>query len=506
MSSCFNLLCEPWIPVLLLSGEQVEMGLAETLARATEIREITDESPLVTVALHRLLLAVLHRAYGPADEAAWERLWRAGRLDGAPLRAYLDRVADRFDLFDPRRPCAQVAGLPGRLASPVARLAPERSTGHQATVWDHHCDDVPAPVSPAQAARWLFSHHLFCVSGSCGDGRRLRGVVAGPLAHAAVFLACGENLLQTLLLNLVPYDPHEHQPVPATADDMPAWERDAPPEAQEPPAGYLDLLTWQPRSICLQPRRDGCVAEAVVMPGRQFRVRRLACDPMLGYLADERPGGAWQALRLRRGENWWRYLARATKPSTARWRRPLVLEVLARRIARGALPLGARTQVAVMGLAGEKARVDLWRRERCSLPVACLRDQDTLADLDLALRAAERAHAILGEHLRRLAQPEDPAVGRPSQWGRHTDCGFWHGLHDAIDALPGRLCGSVDQREEALRWWAACCCRQALQLWSVSAERAAHSRGAWRRRARLQDRLARTLQHELLDPLGGGAL
>ncbi len=244
---------------------------------------------------------------------------------------------------------------------------------------------------------------------------------------------------------------------------------------------------------------------AVVMPGRQFAVRRLACDPMLGYFADDRPGGAWQALRLRRGENRWRYLAWATKPSTARWRRPLVLEVLARRIARGALPMGARARVAVMGLAGDKARVDLWRRERCSLPADCLRDQNVLADLDLALRAAERTHAILGEHLWRLTQPADLAARRPSHAGQ-SDCGFWHGLHDVIETLPARLSGAVDERGETLRWWAACCCRQALHLWSVSAQRVGHGRGTWRRQAQLQDRLARTLRRELLDPLGGGSL
>ncbi|MBU0608857.1 MAG: type I-E CRISPR-associated protein Cse1/CasA, partial [Armatimonadetes bacterium] len=91
MAWSFNLLHEPWIPVLLSAadsagpGGQRQMGLAEVLIRAHEIREIADPSPLVTVALHRLLLAVLHRVFAPTDERAWEQLWRAGRLPEAPL-------------------------------------------------------------------------------------------------------------------------------------------------------------------------------------------------------------------------------------------------------------------------------------------------------------------------------------------------------------------------------------------------------------------------------------
>ena len=78
----FNLLDEPWIPCVFLgSGALQELGLRDTLVRAHEIRAIVDPSPLVTVALHRLLLAVLHRVFGPLNAAAWARLWEQERLD-----------------------------------------------------------------------------------------------------------------------------------------------------------------------------------------------------------------------------------------------------------------------------------------------------------------------------------------------------------------------------------------------------------------------------------------
>jgi len=497
MRASFNLLTEPWLPALAMDGASREVGLMEALRQAHRLRDLSDESPLVTVALHRLMLAVLHRVFGPADETAWERLWTAGRFDEAALGAYFASVADRFDLFHPQHPWGQTPDLPERLAAPVARLAPELASGNKATVWDHHCDGTREAVSPAQAARWLLSHQSFCLSGCCGNGERLQGVGAGPLAHAAVFMLRGDTLFETLLLNLIPLAPGSCVPLPQTSADRPGWEPEATPDPEAPPAGYLDYLTWQPRRLRLLPCREGgtlYVCEAIVMPGRQFNVRRLACDPMLGYRGDRRRPGVWTPLRLGVGESPWRHAAQAVRPSTSRWRRPLVLELAARRIARGALPAGAGLRLSTMGLAGEKARVDWWRRDCCVVPAACLQDQDLLADLELALNVAERTHAIVGEHLRTLA-----AAGASP--GAGPD-GFWSGLREALDLLPRRLVGSVEERGDALRWWARMCLRQAFRAWTAGTERRARRRPDWRRQAELQDRLAGTLRHELDAVLG----
>ena len=58
----FNLVDQPWIPCLQRdSGKPQELSLRDTLTRAHEIRELPDDSPLVTVSLHRLLLAILQQ-------------------------------------------------------------------------------------------------------------------------------------------------------------------------------------------------------------------------------------------------------------------------------------------------------------------------------------------------------------------------------------------------------------------------------------------------------------
>jgi CRISPR system Cascade subunit CasA len=75
----FNLIDEDWIPVRFLDGRRLELGVRRTLQRASEIAEIEHPSPLVAVALHRTLLAILYRAQeGPTDIDQAKQLFAAG--------------------------------------------------------------------------------------------------------------------------------------------------------------------------------------------------------------------------------------------------------------------------------------------------------------------------------------------------------------------------------------------------------------------------------------------
>jgi CRISPR system Cascade subunit CasA len=49
------------------------------------------------------VLALLHRAYGPATEEDWGRWWREPALPQKQLRDYLVGKTSRFDLFDAPR-------------------------------------------------------------------------------------------------------------------------------------------------------------------------------------------------------------------------------------------------------------------------------------------------------------------------------------------------------------------------------------------------------------------
>ena len=110
----FNLVDQKWIPCIMLDGTRDEKNIKEVILEASDIKEIFDNSPLVTVALHRLLLAILHRNLGPANENEWGFLWNngSGEWDTDRILTYLDKWQHRFDLFDNKYPFYQCSAMP----------------------------------------------------------------------------------------------------------------------------------------------------------------------------------------------------------------------------------------------------------------------------------------------------------------------------------------------------------------------------------------------------------
>lgn len=64
----FNLLWEPWIPVLRSDGATQRLGILDTLKQAHNIRQIAASNPMDRIAILRFLLSVVY--------------WRRGHLFG----------------------------------------------------------------------------------------------------------------------------------------------------------------------------------------------------------------------------------------------------------------------------------------------------------------------------------------------------------------------------------------------------------------------------------------
>src|SRR5262249_16993500 len=121
----FDLLREPWIACETLQGKREVLGIAAVLERAHELAAVADESPLVTAATYRMLLALVDQAYLPRNRTEWLTLWKAPTLPADALGEYFARWGERFDLFHPERPFLQVAGLDKALAAAKGK-EPER--------------------------------------------------------------------------------------------------------------------------------------------------------------------------------------------------------------------------------------------------------------------------------------------------------------------------------------------------------------------------------------------
>ncbi len=419
----FNLVTEPWLPCLMADNSVRDMGLEDTLAFAPDIRELADPSPLVTFALHRLLLAILHRNFGPEDESQWKALWESGCWNREVVTAYFEHTRPRFDLFDSQNPFYQVASLDFQYQVPVTKLVHELASANNATLFDHSIDGHVVGISAAVAARWLVAHQGFAVGGLVSlekgqDPKLFKSADAAPLAKGAFILLKGRNLFETLMLNLHRYSPSDSEPFEAI-NDRPAWEREEQTQASDRyPDGYLDLLTWQSRRIRLHPEiNEGALVtrQVVIMKGHQFPsgFSRHGHETMLAFnrsLKAKSNQDPWPAVLLREERAMWRdslSLIESVRPNQSSQEegdRPKILGWISDLTGCGALSRNSIVPLDVMGLSTDRAKVLFWRHERLPLPLEYLDNKAPLHRLKDALEVCEAAGKDLGMSIWELSR------------------------------------------------------------------------------------------------------
>ncbi|MBA4190931.1 MAG: type I-E CRISPR-associated protein Cse1/CasA [Planctomycetaceae bacterium] len=421
----FNLVDREWIPCVTPTGEMAHKSILAALESAGQIQEIRDESPLVTVSLHRLLLAILHRVFGPESPAEWGDLWNngSGRFDAPKLRAYLrsSKIHPRFDLFDANHPFYQVANLPigeldkknmGRpkLVKPIWRMAHELACSDTMNR-SGHLSETDWDIRPAaEVARWLVAFQAFALGGliTTEEGKKAQdgSADAGHLVKSAVVLAKGKNLFQTLMLNLVRYSEDDGVPFNFEASrDKPAWEHDEPVRpADRPFDGYLDLLTWQSRRVkliaAMGPNGELFgVSGVVAMKGWQLPgFERAGRETMVGFVKPEKvlPGhDPWPPLGFRAGKELWRDCHALFQSVAEGTQRPQVLSWINDLRGRFGLLDWKEVQIVVAGMCVDRAKIYFWRHESLPLPLAYLDEEEPIGGLKKALTlAAEVGKAL----------------------------------------------------------------------------------------------------------------
>jgi len=410
MTYSFNLIDERWIPCLTPDGERVELGLQDTLVRARELREIRGDTPLETASLHRLLLVVLHRVFGPRNRSNWIKMWRKHHegFDPSALGSYLQRWHHRFDLFDQEHPFFQIAdesqlGKCDTVNKMVPQLTPD------ATLFGHTLSDVDrgAKLTAAEAARALITNQNY--------GLGYRQFVDAPCAKGTVFMIQGATLIETLLLNLVRY-PVEDGERASTSDDAPAWEldnafdvvidgvqhsRDAIEQTRGGrrqlryeyhfPLGQLDYMTWHNRKIKLFPEgpKDSIIVRSIAWaPG--MRLDGEVIDPMQHYT---RTPDGWRVYSLKPERSLWRDLDTFLRFSrTSNEVQGIACIAWVAALARREPRLIEKTYLlSAFGMAKDTAKLLYLRHETTPLPTDLLRKEGLLGQLTRALQIAEHS-------------------------------------------------------------------------------------------------------------------
>jgi hypothetical protein len=159
---------------------------------------------------------------------------------------------------------------------------------------------MPATIGFAEAARWLVHCHAFDASGiksgAKGDDRvkGARGYPIGPGCcgrYGGVY-ASGENLRETLLLNLIAT---ETEYVRFKDEDRPVWEREPQTAAIERrpghddewpsgrPLGPLDLYTWQSRRVRFHFDEDGVTGALVCQGDKMHAANMQLVEPFTAW-------------------------------------------------------------------------------------------------------------------------------------------------------------------------------------------------------------------------------
>lgn len=480
----YDLTTKPWIPCVDQRSEICEVGLRDVITCAHELCAIHNNAPPIEVSLYRLVLAVLHRCFGPEDLNAWENLWRRGRFDESIVNGYLRSWRHRFDLFHPERPFYQTLEWESQTTNSLSFLAIEMASGGNDTLFSSTVDDEPVAMSPAEAARLLVAHQSFSAGG------RIKGEIksrkAAPLRSGAVAMVTGSNLFETLMLNLLVYNPAQGLPLSAKGEDLPTWEQDKPAILQDrDPFGWLDHLTWQSRRLLFDCEKtdDGLVVTGVTIAG--------GLDPKSGMVRD--PHMAWRQNRqktvmpvpMRVNRVYWRdsfaLMSQCEENSDTAHVPPANIVQLAELCKRKIILKETRCQLNLYGIAGKQAKTHAWYHERCPLSMRVLASQDAVGVLSEALDTAEYAFESLRKGIWLVAEEALSCSDKTSQinWSDVATI-YWERLSVPFQSL---MVGLEENAQDALQNWKSAIQDAALNSYMSGASAYGHSARALRARS-----------------------
>jgi CRISPR system Cascade subunit CasA len=464
----FNLIDQPFLPCLTAKGQVEQFSLLDTIRGAPELLAIATPSPLQTAACYRLLLAVLTSALPIQTPDEWRALETGGHFPMDVIETYLARWHERFDLFHSQRPFYQTVGLDS-FYGPIQKLFPERAAGNNDTLFDHTHKNSDFTVDAATAALGLLSLQSFAVGGLVSfDAKAHRSTQAAPVAAGLVVLVRGQNLFETLLLNITRYDPDANEPFPTFRGDSPAWERDEPVTPEDRiPDGFRDLLTFQARRAQLRASQkpDGCIlVDGIsILKGYQLSSQwpQRYGEPYMAFRRNEDPKAPplerWLPVRLNPERSVWRDSAAIFSPQkdeqlrgTPVTLRPYHFKWLAELRSAGVLRKGL-LELLVFGQATDQASILLWREERLLLPAVFLDTTKAQAAyvsfLQSGLALAEEVAGRLRQAVRQCLEGLGVNTSKQIPHFEQTKLRYWAELDNSFREFLRRL-SELDVDEE----------------------------------------------------------
>lgn len=426
----FNVLTEPWIPVIDLEGTRKELGILSCLAMAHELKEIRDPSPMIEFGLYRLLVAfvldcLILEGKRPEVTEDLQVLLQADKFDSKALEKYAADCGEVFDLFHPTRPFLQTP-MEKAKSKPLSGLYPVTPSGTSAGHW-HHQHEEDFSVCMEMAARLLTTIAPFMTAGGAGLSPSING------APAIYALPVGNTLFSTLVLNL-PLRNQDH------GGGSVAWRTTSIPGDERSQATVVESLTWRPRRIQLIPNSGkGAKCSVSKIKFEKGDSTRFAwVDPNLAYRIEKEKV---TPIRMRESRPLWRdagplaLLGEAQHGNSENkvvFRRPDVVQE-----SFGIHQSGQSLEIRVYGMRTDmKMKVFEWVRSAWRIPISLGRSTRLGFLVHHELERADRAEFSLRSNIRALYPRE--GAGNKAALGAIVDrCSraYWQQLESRFQSM-----------------------------------------------------------------------
>ena len=320
-SRSFNLVDEPWIPVVDAADETCKVGLRELFERSEELVDLS-VGTLERISLYRLLICIAQRALvcdekgGGGLQNNDEDEWReAGERFVDAALVYLDQWRDRFDLWGDQ-PFLQVKALTSAKKKKDEKNKTDKldfglAAGNNKTLFDQASTPEGREHESDWLARNLLVYLAFSSSGTIGKATIGKRETGGNSKNAPCVERCmlftflkGKNLRQTIAWNMIPFDDEDL--------GTPAWEYDdwvSESAMEELAESYAGRLVPVARFVRLEEDGQNVVlADGVTYPQFNPKKHWVNREPMAAIIETGDKKEPWNYVKIDPDRRPWRSL------------------------------------------------------------------------------------------------------------------------------------------------------------------------------------------------------
>jgi CRISPR type I-E-associated protein CasA/Cse1 len=312
----FNVLVEPWIPVLYKSGERKELGILKLLQEAPIIKKIANDSATEKIAIIRLLTAFLSDAYSLNTRREKYQLFSEGGFSETKINDYIDKCINEFgasfDLFDDKRPFMVQKYDPSiddqKNYKSARYLCLPTYSANTPLHFNHNDEKKFLGMTPASALRNILSLYLFSTAMVHGYPSSVNNTP--PLYYAPE----GDSLFEQLVMCMQSIGELMNNSLNAIPA---AWNDDhvVGKGKEVTNVSFVSAMTFRTRRIVIIQGNDGLIHNCYYMPGDDFRGNGLWRDPFVAYF--KKTDGTYGTIKPDEKIDLWRNIGNITASGKA---------------------------------------------------------------------------------------------------------------------------------------------------------------------------------------------